>query len=295
MSTRRTVTESAGVGQAAARARAGDPTAHVASRDGTPIAYWTSGTGPPLVVVHGAIADHTRWRPILPFLEPHATVHAMDRRGRGGSGDHPSYALTREYEDVAAVVDSVAETTRSAVDVYGHSYGGLCALGAATLTTNIRRMVLYEGWPAVDPDRYALSRDVEERLEALLAEGNPEAVVETTFRDIVHAPEHEITALRGQPSWPSRVAAAHTVTRELRAMADALLDPEQAATITVPTLLLTGSESSDLSTTDIAAMTGALPDARVEVIEGQRHVADVMAPADFARRVVGFLQEPDSA
>jgi pimeloyl-ACP methyl ester carboxylesterase len=270
------------------------PTARVMSADGTQIAYWRIGTGPPLVVVHGAIADHTRWRPILSYLEEHATVHAMDRRGRGGSGDHPDYALTREFEDVAAVVDSIAETTGSAVDVYGHSYGGLCAFGAATLTANIRRLVLYEGWPAVDPHRYALPRDVEERLQGFLAEGNREAVVETTFRDIVHAPEHEIAALRGQPSWPARVAAAHTVTRELSAMADAALDPEEAATITVPTLLLTGSESSDLSTTDLAAMTAALPDARVEIIEGQRHVADVMAPEDFARRVVGFLREPDS-
>jgi pimeloyl-ACP methyl ester carboxylesterase len=286
--------ESANVEQAATSAGVGDPTAHVPSRDGTLIAYWMSGTGPPLVVVHGAIADHARWRPILPFLEPHATVHAMDRRGRGGSGDHPDYALMREFEDVAAVVDSVAETTGSAVDLYGHSYGGLCAFGAATLTTNIRRLVLYEGWPAVDPHRNALPRDVEERLEAFLAEGNREAVVETMFRDIVHAPESDISALRGQPSWPARVAAAHTVTRELRAMADAPRDPQQAATITVPTLLLTGSESSDLSTTDMAAMTAALPDARIEVIEGQRHVADVMAPEDFARRVVGFLREPDS-
>jgi pimeloyl-ACP methyl ester carboxylesterase len=293
MSTRDASTELPDVPPGGRSPGAEEPTARVLSRDGTKIACWSSGTGPPLVVVHGAIADHTRWRPILPFLEPHATVHAMDRRGRGGSGDHPDYALTREFEDVAAVVDSVAGTTDSAVDLYGHSYGGLCAFGAATLTTNIRRLVLYEGWPAVDPHRYALPRDVEERLEALLAEGNRDAVVETAFRDIVHAPEHEITALRGQPSWPARAAAAHTVIRELRAISDAAFDPEQAATITVPTLLLTGSESSDLSTTDVAAMTAALPDARIEVIEGQRHVADVMAPEDFARRVVGFLREPD--
>ena len=32
----------------------------VVSRDGTEIAYWTSGNGPPLVLVHGTPADHTR-------------------------------------------------------------------------------------------------------------------------------------------------------------------------------------------------------------------------------------------
>jgi pimeloyl-ACP methyl ester carboxylesterase len=95
----------------------------VVSRDGTEIAYWTSGDGPPLVLVHGAPADHTRWRPLLPYLESHATVHAMDRRGRGASGDAPDYHLAREFEDVAAVVDAVAEASRSAVDVYGHSFG----------------------------------------------------------------------------------------------------------------------------------------------------------------------------
>ena len=71
----------------------------VASRDGTQIAYWTSGAGPPLVLVHGAPADHTRWRPLLPYLEPYVTVHALDRRGRGDSGDAPEYRLEREYEE----------------------------------------------------------------------------------------------------------------------------------------------------------------------------------------------------
>src|SRR4029450_11134152 len=78
----------------------------VTSRDGTQIAYWASGEGPPLMVVHGTTADHTRWRPWLPYLEPHATVHALDRRGRGASGDAPDYDVAREFEDVAAVVDA---------------------------------------------------------------------------------------------------------------------------------------------------------------------------------------------
>jgi pimeloyl-ACP methyl ester carboxylesterase len=89
------------------------------SRDGTEIAWWTSGHGPPLVLVHGTPADHTRWRPLLPYFEPQVTVHAMDRRGRGASGDGPEYDLAREYEDVAAVVDAVAEASGAPVDLYG--------------------------------------------------------------------------------------------------------------------------------------------------------------------------------
>lgn len=71
--------------------------ASVSSGDGTEISYWTSGDGPPIVLVHGAPADHTRWRPLLPYLEQHLTVHAIDRRGRGASGDAGEYSLEREY------------------------------------------------------------------------------------------------------------------------------------------------------------------------------------------------------
>ncbi|HEY2942194.1 MAG TPA: alpha/beta fold hydrolase, partial [Vicinamibacteria bacterium] len=86
----------------------------VVSRDGTRIAYWTTGAGRPLVLVHGTTADHTRWRPLLPYLEPYATVHAIDRRGRGARDDAPDYEVTREFEDVAAVIDAVAEASGSA-------------------------------------------------------------------------------------------------------------------------------------------------------------------------------------
>jgi hypothetical protein len=93
----------------------------VTSADGIAIGYWTSGDGPPLVLVHGTAAEHTRWRPVLPLLEPHAMVHTLDRRGRGGSGDHPDYALDREFEDVSAVVRSLADATGCPVHLLGHS------------------------------------------------------------------------------------------------------------------------------------------------------------------------------
>jgi pimeloyl-ACP methyl ester carboxylesterase len=263
----------------------------VTSKDGTEIAYWTSGNGPPLVLVHGTPADHTRWRPLLPYLESHATVHAMDRRGRGGSGDGPEYTLEREYEDVAAVVDAVAEASGSAVDVYGHSHGGICAFGGATQTSNIRKLVLYEGWAVPNPEVYALPANLEERMDALLASDDLDTVVETLFRELESMSEEDLSALRSAPSWPGRVAAAPTITRELRAEREAKLDPEQAAKITVPVLLLTGENSSDPSKADIEAVAAALPNARIEVLEDQEHVADILVPKAFSEQVLAFLRE----
>lgn len=263
----------------------------VTSRDGTQIGFWTSGAGPPLVLVHGAPADHTRWRPLLPHLEPHVTVHALDRRGRGASGDGPDYHLTREFEDVAAVVDAVAEASGSRVDVYGHSFGGLCAFGGAALTGNVRRLVLYEGWPLVRPEvTFGLPPGLGERLRRLLEDDDREGVVETVLRDLAGATEDELRALRAQPSWQARVAAAHTIPRELQAVTDAPLVAEQARRISARALLLVGSDSTDASVADVEAVAAALGDARVVVLAGEQHVADVLAPDVVAGHVLPFLR-----
>src|SRR5687768_14900680 len=116
----------------------------VTSRDRTRIAFWHRGSGPPLLLVHGATASHaTTWRLVLPELERRFTVYAMDRRGRGGSGDAVEYHIQREAEDVVAVIQSID----APVNLLGHSYGGLCAIEAALLTNRIQRLLLYEAVP----------------------------------------------------------------------------------------------------------------------------------------------------
>jgi pimeloyl-ACP methyl ester carboxylesterase len=263
----------------------------VVSRDGTDIAYWTSGEGPPVLIVHGTSGSHERFAPLLPYLEPHATVHMMDRRGRGESGDAPEYALERELEDVAAVVDAIAQASGSKVDIYGHSYGGECAFGAALLTTNIRSLVLYEGWPPVMPEKLKFPRGVEERLDALVASGDREAALELFWREVVKVTEEDIQAIRAQPTWPSRLATVHTITREFRAFFNDTFDPQRAAGVAVPVLLLVGSDTPEELRDDPETVAAALPDARIAVLEGQQHIADVLAPELFAEPVLEFLRQ----
>ena len=100
---------------------------HVSSADGTPIAYARTGSGPPLVLVHGSLNDRNAWGAVLPALAQHHTVYAMDRRGRGESGQPAEHALERQFEDVVAVIEAAG----APVDLIGHSYGAHCALGAA--------------------------------------------------------------------------------------------------------------------------------------------------------------------
>ena len=122
----------------------------VRNADGTPIAIFevTSPDGartdrPPLLLVHGATADHTTWRAVGPRFAATRRVFAMDRRGRGASGDRGEYTIEMEYVDVAAAARGVAAATGTdLVDVAGHSYGGRCALGASLLEPAIRKVVV---------------------------------------------------------------------------------------------------------------------------------------------------------
>ena len=239
----------------------------VTSKDGTPIAYWRSGDGPPLVAVHGAPADHSRWTPVLPASEQHFTVCAVDRRGRGGSGDSDDYTVEREFEDIAAVVDSIGKPA----NLLGHSFGALCALEAAPRTRNVRKLVLYE--PPMDVTSEQINPPgVVDRLEALLEAGDRDGVVATMLREVAGVPPEAVEYMRSVPAWQARVAAAHTIPRELRAQEAYRFDPERFGDLEVPTLLLIGGESPETFEEAEKAVAEALLDSRIVVMPGQGHV-----------------------
>ena len=109
----------------------------IKSIDGTLIAVDKSGSGPALLLVHGGGgSDHRRWdiAGLRSKLAEHFTIYRYDRRGRGKSGDAVEYKLEREFEDVAAIVETINES----VILLGHSHGALIALEAALKISNCR-------------------------------------------------------------------------------------------------------------------------------------------------------------
>jgi pimeloyl-ACP methyl ester carboxylesterase len=129
------------------------------------------------------------------------------------------------------------------------------------------------------------------RLESLLARGEAEHMLDLMFRDVVKMSEDEIAAVKAAPSWPARIAAAHTVPREIRAFGAQAFDPAQADKVAVPVLLLVGSDSPDDVKADPDVVAAALPDARIGVLDGQMHMAHLTDPQSFVDRVVAFLRE----
>jgi pimeloyl-ACP methyl ester carboxylesterase len=238
-------------------------------------------------LVHGAPADHTRWAPVLPAFEQRFTVYAIDRRGRGGSGDSDDYTIEREFEDVAAVADSLGEPA----NLLGHSYGTLCVLEAALLSRNVRKLVLYE--PAIDLTGEGINPPgVIDRLEALLEAGDRDGVVATTMRELAGASPEVVEYMRSLPAWQARVDAAHTIPREARAEEAYRFDPNRFRDLRIPTLLLLGSESPAIFEETAKAVAEALPDSRIVVMAGQGHVAMDTGTDLFTSEVLRFLEGP---
>jgi pimeloyl-ACP methyl ester carboxylesterase len=253
----------------------------VRSKDGTLISYLRMGQGPPLVLVHGATSDHTRFAPVLDAFSTRFTVYAMDRRGRGGSGDSADYSPEREYEDVAAVVAAAGQP----VFLLGHSFGGICAMEAALRFGGVRKLILYEP-PVAAPNAGRAAA-----YETMLRAGQDEEMLESFLRENARLPDHEIEALRRLSTWPARVTAARTVPREMRVVEGYRVDAARLATLGVPTLLLLGSDSQRFQHEGTESLHKAILGSRVVVMSGQQHSAMMTAPQVFAREVGVFLEE----
>jgi len=260
------------------------------SKDGTKIAFKRTGNGPPLVLVHGSAGDHARWElfDVRPTLAQHFTVYAMDRRGRGGSGDASQYMPEREFEDVAAVVNSIDEP----VTLLGHSYGAFCALGASLLTDNLHKLILYEPVFLVNNHKF-VSDDVIDEMEALQAKGYKEELLIFFMKEVARISRNEIEVLRSAPNWQSRVDAAHTLLRETVAPTRFTFDPRQFSGMTTPTLLLSGSESPAFFKEVTSVVDDMLPHSRIVSFNGHGHVAMNSAPELFIEKVLEFALEMD--
>ena len=268
------------------------PTRIVESADGTPIAVFASGQGAPFVLVHGTAADHTTFRVVAPMLAARHAIHAIDRRGRGASGDTQPYSIEREFEDVAAVADAIAAETGAPVDVVGHSYGGRCALGAALLTGSIRRVVSYEGAPTPPGVRYG-DAGLAEELADLGRAGRSEELLATFMARVVGMDDAALAAYRANPVWPRRVEAAHTIPRELASeggSASAGLDA--LGRVRQPVMQLLGGASLAAFAEATHALDERLGDARVVGIAGAKHAAHHTHPAELVEAVETFLGEP---
>jgi len=255
----------------------------VTSADGTVIGLLTAGAGPDLLLVHGGMGCIESWAPLWDRLARRYRVTAMDRRGRGTSGDTQPYDYRCEFADIAAVAVSLATAQAGSVDVFGHSIGATFALGAAAGGAPIRRLALYE-----PPGPQTVPAPWRERVTALIEAGQPGPAMISFLREM-GLPDTRITELRNAPrSYDVLPIVAATMPREAQALAGIDL-AALAARVSVPVLLLLGPASPPWASELTASVAAALPQSTQVSLPGQGHEATAEAPDLVDRALEEFL------
>jgi pimeloyl-ACP methyl ester carboxylesterase len=258
------------------------------SKDRTTIAFDQWGEGPTVILVDGALqyrAFDQGMVPLAELLAQHFRVIHYDRRGRGDSTDTQPYALEREIEDIEALIDEAG----GLASLYGISSGAALAMEAAIeLEDKVSKLAMYEA-PYNDDEaaQQAWKEYVKQLKELLDADRKGDAV--GLFMMLVGASPEDVEGIRQTPMWPLWESIGHTLAYDhIAALGEnAAIPTERAACVSVPALVMDGSESFPFMHVTALALANAMPKGRHHTVEGQTH--EVSAEA-LARVLIEFFK-----
>lgn len=257
--------------------------ASVTSADGTAIAYETHGAGPLIIFVPGAL-QHRAVDPQSPrlagMLADSFRSVIYDRRGRGESAEGGAYAVAREIEDIAALIDAEGGPAL----LFGLSSGAVLALeAAAALQDKVASVLAYE--PPIDMSRARDKALAElEVMENYKSAGDGAGALETFMRG-VGASDDDIAGLRASPFGDGFAAAGTTLAHDYRIMFEATEDMKRRwQAVRQPVLIVDGDQSWDFMHAGADAAASALPDAQRETLAGQTHEVAPEAIAPVLKR-----------
>ncbi|WP_136689141.1 alpha/beta fold hydrolase [Halorhabdus amylolytica] len=257
------------------------------SPDDSEIANERHGDGQPLILLHGGMAPRQYWHPILPRFEEYSAV-IPQRPGFGTCLDEPEETSAEEILDrEVQYVRTLANTLDGDPILFGHSYGALTAIEAAT-DTAVEAVLAYE--PAVLPDDYREEADLADRMEALINEGKRREAVKRYIEQVLHPNgiDDLDSWLAEWPVWPDCVELAEEVARMNRAVEQYEL-PENLD-VTAPVLVMTGTNGPDFLRESARGVHEALPHSRLVEFDGISHSGPGEDPARITAEVKAFLR-----
>lgn len=256
----------------------------VNERDGRLVAEHRPGSGTPIVLVHGVMADAAAWRGVAAALAPDRPLLVPNRRGRAPSaGCGPDYSIQTEVDDLRSWIDRL----QGPVDLVGHSYGGLIAVEAARQGAPVRSLTLYE--PVVRP----FAEDALPAIRRAAATNDLDRLVELVNIDVSGYSAEHVEALRRTGAWRRLRELAAPLAAEMAAVASFHPDVPGWSAMDVPVTLVAGELSASRSPYGDALdrFRQVFPAARSVVLPGQDHLGHVTAPSLLGHVIGAELDE----
>lgn len=234
-------------------------------------------TAPPLVLIHGMGLDLRVWDALMPYLARHRVLR-LDLRGHGASDTPaPPYAMGTLIRDVERLTDHFA--LKDAV-VLGAGEGGLIAQGLAVKRLDLVRAMVLTG----SASRFANPAVWETRLARLRAEG-PDLDVECAqllgphWKTSPALPQLRAMLGQSRPEGWQGLAAA-TATADFY---------QTTATLTLPTLILAGSDDRKVPPDLQRELAELVTGSDLQLLRGGGHLAMLTHPNAFSAALISFL------
>jgi len=251
------------------------------------VTYERHGNGRPLVLLHGGMAPREYWDPVLSHLDEYAAI-VPQRPGFGTCLDGPNETtadevLNREVEYVRTLVDAVDEEPV----LFGHSYGALTAIEAAT-EASVAGVVAYE--PAALPEDYRADADLADRMQTLIDAGKRREAVKCYIEDVLHPDgiDDLNVWLAEWPVWPECVQLAEEVVRMNQAVE--LYHLPNRLDVSVPVPVLTGTSGPDSLRESARDIHKAILHSRLVEFDGVSHSGPAEAPKRTSLEIDSFLR-----
>jgi len=251
------------------------------------VAWSEWGRGEPLLLVHGLGEDRRSWRKLLPWLALRRCVLAYDLRGHGETSLGDAEGTLRQLsDDLVALLDALG---LERVDLCGFSLGGTVALRTAIDRPDRVRALL----PVATSSRVGRAAAAWYEERARLADAGPDRLHPVLCRDtrdqLAGAPwelEDHWLVRREATGDPRGFAAA---CRALIGLHRHPLDPE-LADIRARTLVVSAERDPLCPPGAGEALAAAIPDARLEVVEGSGHHIPLERPEALSALILRFLE-----
>jgi pimeloyl-ACP methyl ester carboxylesterase len=266
---------------------------------GNAIAYRRAGTGPTLLLLHGIAGSSETWLPAMRLLRHDYSVVAPDFLGHGASAKPPGdYSLGNYAAGMRDLLD-LLEIERATV--VGQSYGGGVAMQFAyQFPERCERLVLV--------DAGGLGREVSWLLRLVTLPG-AEYVMPALFmgpvRDCGNSllsflKDRGIQSVRATEMWRAFSSLTDAANRAafVRTMRAVIEPGGQAVSAmdrlylahAMPTLIIWGDQDRIIPVSHAYAAHDAMPNSRLEIMEGIGHFPHVEAPFDFVELLLDFLR-----
>ena len=252
--------------------------------NGQRLFYEDTGDGDDVIVFsHGFFMNHAMFDPQVEALSDRWRCVAWDERGHGETQTSPDpFTYWDSASDLLGLLDHLG--VQRAV-LAGMSQGGFLSMRAAlTAPDRVRALVLIDTQPGAEAPEQLAGYD--QLTEAWTAPGGPPPEVVAAVAALILGPEYPDPERWMGPAAALAPDAMRQIYATLRDRDDISSRVDE---LTMPTLVIHGTDDASISVDIARTYVKDLPDATLVEIDGAGHAANLTHPAQVNPALEEFL------